>query len=131
MAAEIPLEHREQVLSAIDAGLSRAAAARLFQVSISAIKRWQHRRRETGSPTRLPRPGRPSRIAPDQYAALHAQRLAYPTATVSQHCARWETAQGVRISRSTMWRALQRMPEQHCPDAAAIRAAARTLPSAP
>lgn len=112
MNAEYALAYRERVLSAIDAGLSLSGAAELFAVSPSAIKRWQQRRRETGSPARLPRPGRPRRIRLDEWPALREQLQAHPAATVSEHCALWESEQGVRVSRTAMWRALERVRRQ-------------------
>jgi transposase len=40
---------------------------------------------------------------------LQAQVAAAPDATLAQHCARWEAAQGVRVSVATMSRALRRL----------------------
>jgi transposase len=100
---------RERLLGAIDAGLPRAEAARLFRISPSTIRRWQARRRATGSVAALPRPGRTPRIGPPQAAALAAQVAAHDDATLAQHCARWEAEQGVRVSVATMSRVVRRL----------------------
>ena len=100
---------RERLLGAIDAGLPLAEAARLFRVCPSTIVRWRRRRRATGVPTALPRPGRTPRLGPYHAAALRAQVAVAPDATLAQHCARWETAQGMRLSVATMSRAIRRL----------------------
>ena len=100
---------RERLLGAIDAGLSQAEAARLFGVSTATLDRWRRRRRQTGSVAPRPRPGRPRRIAAHQDAALLGQVRAHPDATLAEHCARWDVAQGVRLSEATMSRALARL----------------------
>lgn len=100
---------RERLLGAIDAGLPRAEAARLFRVCPSTIRRWQRRERTTGSVAALPRPGRTPRIGPAQAAVLAAQVAAHHDATLTAHCARWEAVQGVRLSVATMSRTIRRL----------------------
>jgi transposase len=100
---------RERLLGAIDAGLSQAEAARLFGVGTATIERWRRRQRESGSVAPRARSGRPRRIASLQVAVLRAQVQDHPDATLAEHCARWEAAQGVRLSPATMSRALARL----------------------
>jgi transposase len=100
---------RERLLRAIDAGLPRAEAARLFGVGTSTIKRWRRQRRERGDLAPKPRPGRPPRVDPAQHAALTAQVAAYPDATLAEHCDAWAQASGVRVSVATMSRLLRRL----------------------
>jgi transposase len=100
---------RERLVGAIDAGLPLAEAARLFRVCPSTIRRWQQRRRTTGTVAARPRPGRPPRIGPAQSAALRTQIAAAPDATLAQQCARWATEQGVAVSVATMSRTLRRL----------------------
>jgi putative transposase len=99
---------RERLLGAIDAGLPQAAAARLFGIGVSTIKRWRRRRRETGVVTATPRPGRRRQVGPAATPRLVAQVRAHPDATLAEHCTRWEKTTGVRVSRATMSRALRR-----------------------
>lgn len=100
---------RERLLWAIDAGLSQAEAARLFGVGTATIARWRRRQRERGSVAPRPRPGRPRRIGHAQERTLLAQVRALPDATLREHCAQWEAEQGVRLSETTMSRALARL----------------------
>jgi transposase len=100
---------RERLLGAIDAGLPQAEAARLFGVCPSTIGRWRRRLRTTGAVAARPRPGRTPRIGRNQAAALQAQVAAHPDATLAQHCARWETVHGVRLSVATMSRGIRRL----------------------
>lgn len=100
---------RERLLGAIDAGLPLAEAARLFGVCPSTIRRWRHRLRTTGAVAARPRPGRTPRIGAAQAPQLQAQVAAYPDATLAQHAARWETAQGVRVSIATLSRVIRRL----------------------
>lgn len=100
---------RERLLGAIDAGLPVTEGARLFGVCPSTIRRWRQRQRTTGTVAARSRPGRTPRIGPAQAAALVAHVAATPDATLAQHCARWETAQGVRLSIATMSRTLRRL----------------------
>lgn len=100
---------RERLLGAIDAGLPQAEAARLFGVCGSTIRRWRQRQRTTGTVAARRRPGRTPRIGADRAAALQAQVAATPDATLTQHCARWEAEQGVRLSVATMSRVIRRL----------------------
>jgi transposase len=101
---------RERILAAVDGGLSKRAAARLFGVSRSTIKRYARQRRATGSLAPQPRPaGPPPLIGPAQHDALRAQLAADPDATLAQHCATWEREQGAAVSVSTMHRAIARL----------------------
>jgi transposase len=51
---------RLKVLAAIDRGIPRREVADLFGVSLSTIKRWLKRRRQTGDVNIHKIPGRPS-----------------------------------------------------------------------
>ena len=101
---------RTRILAAVDAGLSKRQAARLFGVSRSTIKRYAQRRREAG--TLAPTPGAGPRvylIGPADRDALRAQLAADPDATLAEHAATWEREQGVRVSAMTMHRAIARL----------------------
>jgi transposase len=101
---------RRGVLAAVDAGMSKSEAARVFGLSRSTIKRYAQQRRETGSlapqPTARPRP---PRIGPEQVGALEAQLAANPDATLAAHAAMWTREQGVSVSLWTMRRAIARL----------------------
>jgi transposase len=106
---QYPADVRDRLLRALDAGLARPEATRTFGVSDRTIRRWQQRRRETGSVVPTRRTGSPRRIAPAHEGALLAQVRAQPDATLAEHCATWDAAHGVRLSPATMSRALARL----------------------
>jgi transposase len=100
---------RERLLGAIDVGLSQAEASRLFGVGTSTITRWRQRRAATQTLHPTPRPGRSPAIGPAQAAALQAQVVAAPDATLVEHCALWAREHQVAVSVATMSRALRRL----------------------
>jgi transposase len=99
-------DFRDRLLRALDAGLGRAEATRTFGVPDRTIRRWQQRRRETGSVAPTPRVGRRRQIGPEAVPLLRDQVAAHPDATLAEHCARWAAEYGVAVSVATMSRAL-------------------------
>jgi len=106
---QYPADFRDRLLRALDAGLARAEATRTFGVTERTIRRWQQRRRETGSVAPTRRVGSPRRIAPAHEGALRAQVRTQPDATLAEHCATWAAAHGVLVSPATMSRVLTRL----------------------
>ena len=106
---QYPADFRDRLLRALDAGLARAEATRTFGVTERTIRRWQQRRRETGSVAPTPRPGRRRHIDAAAEGALQVQVRAHPDATLAEHCARWAATHGVAVSPATMSRALSRL----------------------
>jgi transposase len=104
---------RQRVLNAVDAGTPRSEVARLFEVSLSSIKRWLQQRRQTGSIAAKPRPGAARRIRLEQHATLEAQLRAKADATLEAHCQQWHHDQGQVVSVATMSRALKRAGWTH------------------
>lgn len=109
MARAYSLDLRERVLQAEAAGLPASEIERTFGISRRTLRRWHQRQTASGSLVPGRSPGRPRTIAPDQETALREQVAAHPDATLDAHCARWQEAQGVRVSRATMCRALARL----------------------
>ena len=101
------VDQREKVVAAVDRGLTRAAAAQAFDVSLSTVKRWLRRRRD-GALAPRPSPGRPPRLGAALDAGLESQMRVAPDATLAEHCATWEAATGQAVSPSTMRRAIVR-----------------------
>jgi transposase len=97
---------RLRVLDAVDRGMARAEAARLFRVSVPTIKRWLRRRRETGRRAPARRRGRPAVKMGPLRAGLLPQLAAQPDATLEEHCREWERTHHVRVSRATMSRVI-------------------------
>ena len=106
---QYPADFRERLLRALDAGLARAEATRTFGVPERTIRRWQQRRRETGSVAPTPRRGRRRHIGSAAEPRLRAQVAAHADATLAEHGARWAAEQGVAVSVATMSRALARI----------------------
>jgi transposase len=100
---------REKVLRAVDQGHPRTEMIKLFGVSRATIKRYLKQRRETGNVSVRPIPGRPSKKYPPLLAGLVAQLQAYPDATLEMHCQMWEQEHGLRVSTTTMGRAIRRV----------------------
>lgn len=99
---------RLRVLAAVDRGLSQAAVASTFQVSLASLKRWLKQRRETGHVEPKPIPGPPARKGAALVAGLLSQLEAHPDATLEEHCRLWEQAHRMRVSPATLSRAITR-----------------------
>ena len=100
---------REKVLRAVDEGSPRSEIIKLLGVSRATIKRYLKQRRETGTISARPIPGRPSKKFAPLQAGLVAQLQAYPDATLERHCQIWEHEHGLRVSPTTMGRAIRRV----------------------
>jgi transposase len=100
---------RERVLSALDGGMPRADAVRIFQVSLGSIKRWLRLRRTSGDLTPQRPCGRATTISPDQLPLLRAQLDAAPDASLAEHAALWNADHGTSLSSWTIARAFRRL----------------------
>jgi len=103
-----PADFRDRLLRALDAELARAETIRTFGVPDRTIRRWQQRRRETGSVAPLRR-GRQRVIGAEAEAPLRAHVAAHPDTTLGEHSARWAAVHGATVSPATMSRARQRL----------------------
>jgi transposase len=100
------MDLRVRVVEAVDGGMRRAEAARLFAVSLPTIKRWLRRRRATGELAPRPVPGPAAVKTAGLPAALPERLAARSDATLGEHCAWWRERSGHRVSRATMSRAI-------------------------
>lgn len=100
---------RERALAAVDGGRRVADVAAFFGNDPSTIRRWLRQRARTGSGLARPRPGRVRLVGREQEGALATQLAAHPDATLAEHCRRWRAEHGVRLSLSTMRRAIGRL----------------------
>jgi len=100
---------REKVLRAVDQGKSRREIVNVFGVSLATLKRYLKQRRETGNVLPKPIPGRPSKKFAPLEAGLVAQLKAHADVTLEDHCRLWEATSGMRVSTSTMSRAIRRL----------------------
>ena len=99
---------RERIVQAVDAGMSKSAAAHLFEVSLNSVKRYVTLKHSTGHLTPKPRPGQKANISGEKVEILREQIRAKPDATLAQQAEQWEQTEGVKLSRSTFSRTLKR-----------------------
>ena len=99
-------EMRQQVLRAVDEGVSRVQIIERFEVARATIKRYLKQRRETGNV--LPRsiPGRPPRKKAALQVGVRELLEAHPEASQQEYCQWWETEHGIAVSRASMSRAI-------------------------
>ena len=105
------MDLRERVLAAVDRSTPRKEIVRTLGVSEPTIRRYLRLRRETGSVAPKPPPKRPFSIGQsvEQRRALWKQLEVHDDATLERHCQLWERKQGVKVSISTMSRAIRRL----------------------
>ena len=99
---------RLRVLAAVDRGMPRSEAARVFGVSRATVKRYLALRRETGGLAPRPRRGPPPLKTAALAAALPPRLAAEPDATLAEHCAWYQQLAGIRVSDATMSRVITR-----------------------
>jgi transposase len=100
---------RRRIVAAVDGGLARSEAARVFGVGRATVKRYLALRRETGALAPRPRRGPPPIKTAPLAEALPARLTAAPDATLAEHCAWYEEAAGVRVSGPMMSRVIARL----------------------
>jgi transposase len=100
---------RAKVLRAVDQGYPREEIVKLLGVSRATIKRYLKQRRETGSVAPKAIPGRPPKKLGPLQAELVAQLQAHDDLGLEEQCRLWEQSHGVRVSTSTMSRAIKRV----------------------
>ena len=95
------------MLRAVDEGKPRGQIIELFHVSRATIKRYLKQRRETGTVQPRSIPGR----TPKKGAVLRAHVVELlqecPDARLEDYCQMWESKHGVKVSPSTMSRAIR------------------------
>ena len=107
MGAPYSLDLRERAVAAVEGGMSRAEAARVFGVSHSSVIRWTKRNSETGSPAALPMGGKkPFKLAGEE-AWIRARLAEKPDITGRELLAEL-IARGVVVSYYGVWHFLDR-----------------------
>lgn len=101
------LDLRQRVVAAVTAGMSRAEARHIFQISQATLTRYLKQHRNGGTLTARPHAGGPSLAIPcAQHQALSDLVAANADATLAQLCDAWLHQMGVRVSQATMCRTL-------------------------
>ena len=101
---------RLRVLAAVDRGIPRKEVADFFGVSLSSIKRWLNRRRQTGDVNTYKIPGRPSVKGKALRESLPEHLEANPDFTLAEHCRAFEDESSMKVSEATMSRAIAALP---------------------
>jgi len=99
---------RERIVAAVNGGMSKAEAARVYAVGLGTVKRYARQQATAGHLRPTPHPGRRRTIGGGDEAALRAQAAAQADATLDDHRRRWADEQGTTVSRATMRRAFAR-----------------------
>ena len=100
---------RLRVIAAVDGGMTRSEAARVFGVGRATVKRYLALRRQTGALAPRPRRGPPPVKMSALATALPSRLAAAPDATLAEHCAWYEQTAGVRVADTTMSRVIRRL----------------------
>jgi len=95
---------RQRALAAIDAGMSRRAAAERFGVSASSVIRWDQRRRQEGHARPRPQGGDRNSHRIEAHAATILEKVREePDITLVELRAHL-VGRGVSVAVSTLWR---------------------------
>jgi transposase len=105
------LDLRLKVLEAIDRGIPRKEVVRTFGISMPTLERYLRRRREGVGLDPGRSTGRTPSIcaSPEERRALWRQLEENDEATLARHCELWEGERGVKVSISTMSRAVRKL----------------------
>ena len=103
------LDLRKKIVVALERGTTKAQAARLFDVSLSSIKRYSRIARQGGTLAPKKGPGRPSKVDRNAEKLLEEDVKERPAATVEQRRRFLECITGKTLSVSTLRRTLKRL----------------------
>lgn len=102
------LDLRERVMQAWQDGNRQGWIADTFAVSVSTVKAWIKRFKETGSLEPQARGREQPLIKDEQASAIQNMVDSLPDGTLETYCDTWAQLTGQRVSQPTMCRALQR-----------------------
>ena len=109
MTKPLSIDLRERLISAVEGGMSRRAAAERFGVAASTAINWVARWRQTGSVRPRPQGGdfRSHRIEvhADEILALIGET---PDITLAEIAFHLDQSYGLKVAQSTVWRLLDR-----------------------
>lgn len=102
---------RKKIVDAIDRGMPKAQAARTFGVGISTVKRYMSKAQRGESLEPGKAPGRAPKIGEREKKLLAENLKERPFARLSERGDYLQAFSGVRVSRSTVCRAIERMEQ--------------------
>jgi transposase len=100
---------RNKIVAALERGMSKAEAARTFDVSLSSVKRYARRVRQGEYLTPKKSPGRPRIVDEKAQVLLKEDVKEHPAATIGQRRRFLEHITGTDMSNSTVRRLMKRM----------------------
>jgi transposase len=100
---------RKKIVAAIERGMPKAQAARLFDVSLSSVKRYARSARRGDPLTPKKSPGRPRKADEKARVLLEEDVKERPAATIDQRHRFLEHITGTTLSDSTVRRLMKRM----------------------
>jgi transposase len=100
---------RKKIVRAVERGMPKARAARLFDVSLSSVKRYSRTATKGGSLEPRKSPGRPRKIGEKARTLLERDAEERPGATISQRRRFLEHLTGTSLSDSTVRRLMKRL----------------------
>jgi transposase len=101
---------REKIVEAVERrGMKQSEVACLFGVSLSSVKRYVRKFRQGRSLSPGKAPGKRPKVDERARRLLEADLKERPFAKLRQRCEYLEALAGLRVSRSTLCRALKRM----------------------
>jgi transposase len=100
---------RKKIVVAVERGMSNSETARLFDVSLSSVKRYVRIARQGNSLAPKKGPGRIPKVDEKTRKLLNEDMKERPAATIAQRLHFLEVVTGKRLSYSTLWRVLKRL----------------------
>jgi transposase len=100
---------RKKIVAAIERGMSKAQAARVFDVSLSSVKRNSRIASRGGTLEPGKSPGRPHKVGEEAKVQLEKDLKERPTATIYQRRLFLEYLTGTTLSDSTVRRLMKRL----------------------
>lgn len=98
---------RQKIAVAVERGMPKSEAARLFDVSLSSVKRYVRMASSGASLAPKKRPGRAPKVDERTKRLLNEDMKDRPAATITERIRFLEVVTGKRLSYSTIWRALK------------------------
>jgi transposase len=100
---------RHKIVAAVERGMPKTHAARLFDVSLSSVKRYARMARQGNSLAPKKRSGRSPKVDEKTKKLLNQDMKERPAATIAERIHFLESITGERLSYSTIWRLLKRL----------------------
>lgn len=100
---------RKKIVCAVRRGMSKAQAARTFEVGLSSVKRYVEKAHRGESLAPKKSPGSPPKLDQKVTRLLEADLKERPYTTLQQRRDYIEAVSGISVSRSTMCRTIARI----------------------